>query len=205
MDSSSQVELKLEIFRESCIETLKCRLGNASDLFAEDFLYFSAINRTIEVANSFVDAAKSQNLSVMPVLLRVQINTLATLNFIETIERKHEVIQEFNRGTEFRKMRVPGSKTKIQETLLIEKAEEKYPWIRSVYTKTSSWVHLSPTSTYGPLDMMADGTVTFRIPRIPEPRYQEAVDELCACMIACLGSIHNHLEIWASSNRNLDI
>lgn len=204
MDSYSQVTLAIENFTTSCIATIKKRAGNTSDLFEEDFLYFSAINRTIEIAEGFRDAVKAQNFSVMPVLLRVQINTLATLYFIESIEQRSEVIQEFNRGTEFRRMQIPGTKTTVHEKVLINKAKEKYPWINAVYSNTSSWVHLSPTSTYSPLEMTSEGMVTFRVPRIPDSKYQAAVDELCDCMAACLEGILTHVCNWAFSNTNLD-
>lgn len=200
MDSSSKIAIEkdIEAFQKACLETIKARSIHTSALFEEDLIYFSAINRTIEVANGFSHAVKSQNFSVMAVLLRVQINTLATLEFIESNENKREIVQMFNRGTEFRKMKVPGGKERISESILIKNAEQKYPWIHSVYSKTSSWVHLSPTSTYAPLEISSGMLVTFRIPRLPEPKYQPAVDELCACMKACLNGVLEHVIAWAS-------
>lgn len=204
MDSSSKIAIKkdIEAFQKACLEILKARAIHASDLFEDDFIYLSAINRTIEVAHGFSDAVKSQNFSVMPVLLRVQINTLATLEFIESNENKREIVQMFNRGTEFRKMKVPGGKVPILESVLIKYAVQKYPWIHSVYSKTSSWVHLSPTSTYAPLEISSDRLVTFRVPRVPDPRYQPAVDELCACMKACLDGVLEHIKVWGLPRPN---
>lgn len=198
MYSSSKIaiENEIETFQKACLEILKGRVIHTSDLFEDDFIYFSAINRTIEVANGFSDAVKAQNFSVMPVLLRVQINTLATLEFIESNENKREIVQMFNRGTEFRKMKVPGGKVRISESILIKNAEQKYPWIHSVYSKTSSWVHLSPTSTYAPLEISSGRLVTFRVPRLPDPKYQPAVDELCACMKACIDGVLEHIKVW---------
>jgi hypothetical protein len=196
MDNSSQIAKDIEAFQNACLETIRNRATTSAGLFEDDFIYFSAINRTIEVANGFRDAVKSQNFSVMPVLLRVQINTLATLEFIESNESKRELIQAFNRGTEFRKMKVPGGKAKVSERILIENASQRYPWIHSVYSKTSSWVHLSPTSTYAPLEISSEGLVTFRVPRLPESKYQPAVDELCACMKACLDGLLDHIKGW---------
>ncbi len=196
MDSSSKIAIEIEAFQKACLEILKARVIHTSDLFEDDFIYFSAINRTIEVANGFSDAVKSQNFSVMPVLLRVQINTLATLEFIESNENKRQIVEMFNRGTEFRKMKVPGGKIPISESFLIKNAMQKYPWIHSVYSKTSSWVHLSPTSTYAPLEISSDRLVTFRVPRLPDGKYQQAVDELCACMKACLDGVLEHIKVW---------
>lgn len=199
METTSQLALDIEAFTKACIEILRTRSSKSADLFEDDFIFFSAINRTIEVSNGFHDAVKSQNFSVMPVLLRVQINTLATLEFIEAHESKSEIIREFNRGTEFRKMTAPGSKGKLSERILIENAVQRYSWIHSVYSKTSSWVHLSPTSTYSPLELSSDGLVSFRVPRLPDAKHQPAVDELCACMKACLDGIQDHIRVWALS------
>jgi hypothetical protein len=158
------------------------------------------MNRTIEVAHGFKDAVKTQNLSVMPVLLRVQINTLASLYFIESSDRKREIIRQFNDGLEFRKMRVLDGKKTLNESDLIAKAGERYPWIQSVYSNASSWVHLSPTSTYAPLELAADRKITFRVPRIPDAKYVPVVDELCLFMRASLDAIFSHIEVWASTN-----
>ena len=199
MDTTYQLALDIEDFTEACIEILRKRSSKSADLFEDDFIFFSAINRTIEVSKGFHDAVKSQNFSVMPVLLRVQINTLATLEFVESHESKSEIIRAFNQGTEFRKMKGPGGKGYLSEKILIESAVQRYPWIHTVYSKTSSWVHLSPTSTYSPLELSLDGLVSFRVPRIPDAKYQPAVDELCACMKACLDGIQDHIRVWALS------
>lgn len=196
---------KVEDFRFTCLETIKRRIAESSDLFEYDFIYLSAVNRAIEVAEGFKHAVKTQNLTVMPVLLRVQINTLSTLHFIESNDQRGEIIQEFNRGVEFRHIRMPGTKKRIVEAELISKASTKYPWISSVYTNTSSWVHLSPTSTYSPINMNLEGNVSLRIPRIPDPKFELAIDELCECMGACLDGIVTNLNLWAVSTDHSEL
>ena len=202
MDSTTAIALELENFEADYKRLLKQSFSKGVDLRVEDFLYLSAINRTIDIANGFSHALAAQNLSVLAVLIRVQINTLATLNYLETSERRGDILRAFNQGVEFRRMAIPGKKEKLIEKVLIDKAKETYAWIAAAYSSTSSWVHLSPTSTYSLLEIGDDDVVTLRTPRVLDEKYQPAVEELCECMAACLRGILNHIRVWASSPRS---
>ena len=186
-----------QVFKEFSISCCKEAFITNPQLFAGDILVISSINRSLEVSESFVTAANNQNFSVMPVLLRLQVNTLATLHYLQTHDVTGEVISKFHSGIEFRNITVPGTKNKLTDRLMVEKASLEYPWLKSVYSATSSWVHLSPTLAFTPIEVSDGRLVTLRLPRIADPKFQYAVDELCEAMTACIHGIQEKIEIWA--------
>jgi len=187
----------LQDFKKFCISQCKEAFVSNPELLAGDILYISAINRSLDVAESFINATKYQNFSVMPVLLRLQLNTLATLHYLQTHDVTGEVISKFHSGIEFRNITVPGTKNKLTDRLMVEKAALDYPWIKSVYSATSSWVHLSPTLAFTPIEVADGRLITLRLPRLADPKFQYAVDELCEAMTACINGIQEKIEKWA--------
>lgn len=199
MEQIDNFTKSLNVFKSLSMSQCKEAFLANPELYAGDILFISSINRSLEVAESFINAAKNQNFSVMPVLLRLQVNTLATLHYLQKHDVTGEVLSSFNRGTEFRNITVPGTKSKLTDRLMVEKASLEYPWIKSVYLATSSWVHLSPTLAFSPIEIEDGRLINLRLPRISDPKFQYAVDELCEAMTACIQGIQEEIQEWAGT------
>ena len=150
-------------------------------IYPFDFLINAAINRNLALSEGFRTLIKDRNMICAGALLRMNLDTALRVYAGFRVGDPHEFAISVMEGKHISRMKDRGGKP-MTDRYLLSKLSRDYPWIESVYKKTSGYVHLSEVHIFNTFDPNIDpetGKFGVKIgPRdtdLPEEFYLEAI------------------------------
>lgn len=145
------------------------------DLFAN-----GAVNRSLALLSGFCTLIRDRNLICAGALLRLQLDTAIRFFAGFIVENPHDFALAVLNGKQICKLKDQDGKLMFDRHLLSKLAKE-FPWIESVYERTSDYVHLSGTHISSTFDGLNEenGSVTIKIgvvdKELPEDVYLDVI------------------------------
>ena len=130
---------------------------NADDgkVFANDLIAVGVAHRSLELTKAFLSMLRSGNLLCAGALLRMQVDNILRLHAASLFTSGNAVLNAFLKEQPLSRLRAPdGAKLTDQE--LVRRVSKAYPWVPSVYDKTSGFIHFSLPAVLGPLHSIND-------------------------------------------------
>lgn len=111
-------------------------------LFPCDAVYFSILNRSLELFDGFVLLMKNNNYGCGMALLRIQLDSVlrfyGVLHTVDPLETAHAMLN----GTKLSSLKDRKGK-KLKDVYLVELMGKDNSWVSNVYDLTSGYIHLS--------------------------------------------------------------
>ena len=111
-------------------------------VYGFDLLVNAAMNRSLAVSTGFRTLIRDRNMICAGTLLRLQLDTALRLFAGFIVEDPHDFALEVLKGAHIRRLKDQTGEF-MTDRYLVTQLEEKYPGVKSVYEKTSAYVHLS--------------------------------------------------------------
>ena len=122
-------------------------------IYGFDFLAIGAANRSLALSAGFCSMIRERNLICAGALLRLQLDTSLRMFAGFIVENPHEFAIAVLDGKRIPRMKDRYGNLMTDRHLVIQLAEE-YPFVQSVYDKTSDYVHMSGTHIHSTLEDM---------------------------------------------------
>ncbi len=194
---SSMIEAALAQLEddEKVISDQGRRMLEASNrgLYGFDLLAIAAINRSLALSNGFRTLVRDQNLICAGAILRLQLDTALRIFAGFIVNNPHDFAVEVIEGKRIDKMKDQNSHRMTDNYLVTQLARKfpEYQWIKSVYKKTSNYIHFSDTHFFSTLDRdNREDQPGYRI--AIQPRDNDIPDNIYHDAIA---TFHNSTEI----------
>jgi hypothetical protein len=193
----------LEGYNSAIYEAVK-RIAKAygGTMYAVDYLAFGVANRAMAITLGFREMVESQNYLCAGSLLRLQLDTALRFYALSLIDNQHQFATDILAGVSIRNMK-DRKGNRMTDAYLVEELSRALPWVKSVYERTSSFIHLSDIHIFSAIESVDDqGNVHFRISpkgkEISSELYLEAIN----AFIECLKMIIFFLDSWAQVKDN---
>ncbi len=126
-----------------------------SALYGLDFLMLAAMNRSRSHTEAFIDLIEKNNyISAVP-LIRMQLDSILRLEASMMMENPHDFALSVMGGNPIRKMKDKNG-NKLTDAYLLEQCKQDYPWMKSVYTNVSGFIHLSEKHIFGTISSVGE-------------------------------------------------
>ncbi len=110
-----------------------------SSLYAVDLLMSAAINRSLSLSKGFSTLIQDKNLICAGAILRLQIDTAMRIFAGTLVEDSNQFAIDVISGKHIRNMRDRDGNN-MTDKYLVGKLSDIYPWLTSVYEKTSGYI-----------------------------------------------------------------
>ena len=155
-------------------------------IYGFDLLANAAVDRSLALSAGFCLLIRERNLTCAGALIRLQLDT--ALRFIAgfTVDNPHEFAISVFEGKRIDRMKDRHGKL-MTDRHLVTKLAEEYPWIPTVYERTSGYVHMSGTHILSTLDVIdRDARIigvkmSSRDQTLPDAVYLDTVNTFRAC------------------------
>lgn len=124
-------------------------------IYPFDFLVNAAINRNLALSEGFRTLIKDRNMICAGALLRLNLDTALRVYAGFRVDNPHEFANSIMQGKQIRRMKDKSGES-MTDRYLLSKLSRDYPWIESVYEKTSGYIHLSDVHIFNTFDPNID-------------------------------------------------
>lgn len=151
VDALAQLEADEKIISDQARRILE---AHDRDLYGFDFLAIAAVNRSLALSVGFRTLVRHQNLICAGAILRLQLDTALRIFAGFIVENPHDFALSIIEGEHIRRMKDRKGCSMTDHYLVTELARKfpEYQWIKSVYEKTSNYIHFSDTHIFSMLD-----------------------------------------------------
>ena len=200
MGLGSEAKTKLRVLSERKRHFLdsfvELTTGRNKGLFGVDFWMYAAINRSLSTIDAFCQLTKKRNYLAAFSLVRLHLDTLLRLYATTLVFDANGLVMRLMEGHQLRKEKDRQGKS-MNDAYLVEKLQQDFQlrWAKSVYEKTSGFIHLSQTHIYAPIWSTDDGERIANLVISDASRYQpefeiEAIDcmqEITELLLTLIG------------------
>lgn len=168
-------------------------------MYPMDLLTVALLNRSLCLLSAFCDLIEKRNFIAAAPLLRLQLDTLLRGHAAWLVKDPHQFATDVLAGKSIRKMKDRTGKD-MTDHHLVDTIAKEHPQLRSVYERTSGYVHLSEAHFFnairagdgkGKANIKISETDSF----IPEEAYIEAMQ----AYLYITGTLFRYLEGWRLS------
>jgi len=170
-------------------------------LYVPHFLFLASLNRTLNLNDAILNAIGKWNFIVAAALLRMQLETLSSLIYVNhsNIAQQSEFYIKEGR---LKKLEIIGdhiSVKSLRDSELVDFASKTFPWIANVYKETSRIIHFSDKHIYAMTTNFDDKEATFewKIGIGNETWQEKDIKELLLAVIKINKEILNYILIIA--------
>lgn len=159
---------------------------NISSLVSEDLFFFSAIDKSIKMIESFIFALKNRNVTVLSTLTRLQIDcTIRAFSSSLVDDSSKFCYDVIVNGRRIDKIKDRNGKL-MKDCYLCEQLSKKIGFpVYEIYQKTCSYVHFSSRSLFDISKTDGDNGFNFYISRNNREDQQEAFARLSLELASC--------------------
>ena len=120
------------------------------DLYTFDFLALAAIKRSLALSEGFCTLIRNQNFTCAGSILRLQLDTAIRFFAGFIVDAPHDFALEVIEGGQISKITDRKGHRMTDHYLLTQLIQKfpEYEWIKSVYKKTSNYIHFSNTHIF---------------------------------------------------------
>ncbi len=178
---------KIERLEEELVSKARSIHQPGSPMYFVDLFAIGAANRTLAQSRGFRSMIEEKNFPSAAILLRTQIDTAMRVNGIRYLDRPEAQLREVFEGTKTFRQLVSSKQTKknrnvlMQDKLLLEWLQEDEPWIATIYTGASDFVHLSFRHLFASIQNIedAEGIINFSVSGKDQVKGESAYFEIC--------------------------
>jgi hypothetical protein len=134
--------LEAELTRKAAALVEKGTSISHSDLFI-----FGAVNRTLAQSKGFRDLINTRNFPCAAAILRMQLDTAMRVNAMLLVEDRNTFCEAILGERRFNTLR-DAAGNRLTDAHRRKKLAENHPWIETIYTDTSDFIHLSGRHFY---------------------------------------------------------
>jgi len=130
-----------------------------------DFVFLGLLNRSLNICDAILILVAKRNFIAAAPLLRIQIDTLLRLCYIETLHDSQPLAEAIMSGLDFRKIKDSQGR-KLTDERLRDYARAKFTWIDDAYRSLSQLVHFSRKHIFlmlSPLSPENDFIINLRV------------------------------------------
>ncbi len=120
-------------------------------IFGVDQIVTGVINRSLHLIDGFTTMVEKQNVLCANALLRLQIDTIIRFYACWLVDDPHSLILPLLQEKPLSTIKSKEGKP-LSDKYLVNEASKLYPWINSVYKKTSGFIHLSMPHIVAPFE-----------------------------------------------------
>ena len=176
-------------------------------LYNMDILVSAALNRSLSLSKGFRVLINEKNLICAGALLRLQIDTAIRIFAGTLVENSNKFVRDVSRGKHIRNLKDRDG-NKMTDKYLVEKLSDEYPWLPTVYEKTSSYIHFSDTHIFSSMHTLKneEKTISIKISSIDkEETPQELYIEAIQAFIASTKMLIRFIEGWIFTKSNPEL
>jgi hypothetical protein len=145
---------KLSDDRAAILTLCKDIAGNGK-MFELDFLAFAAAKRAICAASAFQAVIETWNMSSARTMLRSHIDTALRFSAAWMVDEPHKFAADVIAGGRIDKMKDRNG-FHFRDAYLIKVHTEAYPWLPTVYTNLSGYIHFSSAHVRDLIEVVDD-------------------------------------------------
>lgn len=190
----------LEQLRDHHIKLGRRMVGE--ELYPPDLLFMGLLQRSLQLVDAALVLFDSWNASVLPVVLRMQIDNLIRLAYMRSGAQLDELTNTVLDGVAFRKMEDAAGQ-RLTDHRLVELAAPLHPWMPIVYERTSGWVHFSSVHLHHGGRVTEEGELELRAGFDPDWLPESFWAELLGAMTQATEEIFGYFELWAEHKKEL--
>lgn len=125
-------ELGKALFRES-----------GGNIFPCDALALSVLGRSLNLIRGFTVLIEAGSYACAVPLLRLQLDSMLRFYGVVSCQDPHEVARQVLSGVSLRKIKHSSSGEPMTDQYLQRLLESRFPWLPSIYSLSSAYIHLS--------------------------------------------------------------
>jgi hypothetical protein len=136
---------KLRALKEQHLPLLQeCLKADGGKIFGVDFLAWAAISRSISNIDGFLSMVEQNNYVLANSIIRLQLDTILRFFSVHLVNTPHDHAMRILKGEKINKIKDRNNK-QMTDRHLYETfaAVEKLDWVKSVYERSSGYIHLS--------------------------------------------------------------
>ena len=124
------------------------------NLYEFDLLAIAAIKRSLALSVGFRTLVRDQDLTCAGAILRLQLDTALRIFAGFIVDNPHDFAMAVIQGERINKMKDQNGRLMTDHYLVTQLAQKfpEYQWIKSVYERTSNYIHFSDTHFFSTLD-----------------------------------------------------
>lgn len=119
-------------------------------LFGVDLVIFAVMQRSLSLIDGFIVLLRQRNILCAAPLIRLQIDSIMRLYACWLVADYNAVAFQLLDGASLSKLKSTDGHS-LTDSYLRRKVSEIYPWVESVYHKTSGFIHLSTPHMLSPV------------------------------------------------------
>lgn len=192
------VRERLDVLRLQHLDLAELTVTAADGaLYMPDFLVMAMLQRSYSVVEALIDAVDSYNVHAAAPLLRLQLDNLFRAHYAASGADVDELTRRVLEGEEFRKIRDSEGKN-LNDGRLKDLAAAAHPWARSVYDKTSGWVHLSLNHILATVQCSEESELFISVPLAPHVIPETLWREIYDAAIKATEELLEYIREWAA-------
>jgi hypothetical protein len=179
--------------------------ADGSKMFSLDLLASAVINRSLSLCSGFASLVRDENYLCAASLVRLQLDSCLRFFAAYIVDDPHDFAASVLKGIPIRKMKDRNGKP-MTDRYLVEALSPKYPWMPSVYTATSGFIHLSERHIFSTIrDVQDDGKLPLFVGNggadVPQSLWLEMADGF----LAVTDAQFEFLEGWVFTKSNPEL
>ena len=116
-------------------------------LYGVDFLAAAALNRAVTLSSGFRTMIEARNFMCAAPLIRLQLDTALRVFAGTLVDDPHKLALDILEGKHVRRLKDRDGNL-MTDAYLLTRVENHYPGAKSLYEKTSGYIHFSDTHFY---------------------------------------------------------
>jgi hypothetical protein len=119
-------------------------------IYRSNLILNGFIKRSVDLANGFIILMDAQNLLCAAPIIRMQIDTLLRVNYINFLIDPNDIFVRLISGEKFDRIRDDEGRL-LKDFILRKHAKKEFPWIDEIYGNTSAFIHFSDKHIFSPI------------------------------------------------------
>lgn len=149
---------KLKALQEECLKIgCDCLRAKNNELHPTDMVILGIIKRVQSTSSGIILMAKESNMGCLRALLRLQLDTLLRFSAFTLVENPQSLARHIIAGKRLKDFQCRKGQ-KLLDRYLVDNLKSTYPWVETVYQKTSDYIHFSGSQIYDSVATIDDNT-----------------------------------------------
>ena len=119
-------------------------------MYGVDLVVIGVIHRSISLIDGFIKMVEDRNPLCANALLRLQLDNIIRLYACWLVDDPHSIAIRLLEGRPLHRVKSKDGKP-LSDAYLTSRASKMYPWIETVYKRTSGFIHLSAPHMMAPV------------------------------------------------------
>jgi len=167
-------------------------------IYLSDIYAAACLNRSLCLLSGFSSMIEAKNFIVAAPILRLQLDNVLRFYALWNVNDPSGFVMEVIKGTRIDKLKDKNGKF-MRDSYLVDIISADYPWIKSVYTNCSGYIHLSEKHIFN--CWKVDNPDEFEIKISPEDIYiqEDIYLEAIDAFIETTGILLRYMEAFCRS------